>query len=221
MPIPQNFISPKQFSSKEIAFRQIREWIIDGTLAPGEKINDTELSKVLGISRTPVREALQLLEAQNFVEIMPGRKTIVTTINNDELKLILPPIAALNAVACELVVDQMQIDDQFIAELQAMNQQIAADIRCEDFVAANQHDLDFHNIILQASNNKYIDGMLSMMLGHIRRLICHQHINLSLFSVEEHQQLIQAFKQRDKKLAAQYSTANWNRPLEEYFKRQA
>lgn len=221
MPIPQNFISPKQFSSKELAFRQIREWIIDGTLAPGEKINDTELSKVLGISRTPVREALQLLEAQNFVEIMPGRKTIVTTINNDELKLILPPIAALNAVACELVIDQMQIDDQFIAELQAMNQQIAADIRCKDFVAANQHDLDFHNIILQASHNKYIDGMLSMMLGHIRRLICYQHINLSLFSVEEHQQLIQAFMQRDKKLAAQYSTANWNRPLEEYFKMQA
>ncbi|CUH96599.1 hypothetical protein P22_2689 [Propionispora sp. 2/2-37] len=216
MPIPQNFIAPEQLSSKETAFRQIREWIIDGTLAPGEKINDMELSKALRISRTPVREALQLLEAQNFVEIMPGRKTTVTHIDEDELRLILPPIAALSGVACELAIDK--INDQIISELKSMNNQIEYDIRNNSFFAANQHDLEFHNIILKVTNNKYIDGMLSMMLAHVRRLICNQQINLSLISVEEHKQLIHAFETKDKVLVVQYSTKNWKRPLDEYFK---
>ncbi|MBP2656826.1 MAG: transcriptional regulator [Firmicutes bacterium] len=216
MPIPKNFVALEQPSSKEIAFRQILEWIIDGTFAPGEKINDMELSKVLGISRTPVREALQMLEAQNFVEIMPGRKTIVTNIDEDEIKLILPPISALSAVACELAIDK--ISDQSIDELMSLNKQIERNIYNKNFLAAGQYDLEFHDIILKIANNKYVDGMLSMMLAHIRRLMYSQRINISLNSVEEHNQLIKAFKMKDKALVIKYSTINWNRPLNEYFK---
>ena len=66
MPIPQNYSAPVKLSAKDRAYNQIQEWIVDGTLVPNEKINDAQLANALGISRTPVREALQLLALQGL-----------------------------------------------------------------------------------------------------------------------------------------------------------
>ena len=60
MPIPTDHAKPLRISAKENAFNQLQQWIIDGTLHPGEKLNDTELAGALGVSRTPIRESLQL-----------------------------------------------------------------------------------------------------------------------------------------------------------------
>ena len=68
MPIPTNHSKPIRTTAKENAFNQLQQWIIDGTLHPGEKLNDTELAQALGVSRTPIRESLQLLEVQGFVK---------------------------------------------------------------------------------------------------------------------------------------------------------
>lgn len=80
MPIPSNISKPVRQTAKTIALEQIQKWIVEGILAPGEKINDDELAKALGISRTPVREALQLLAVQGFVEMSPGRETRISQI---------------------------------------------------------------------------------------------------------------------------------------------
>ena len=72
MPIPQNYSAPVKLSAKDRAYNQIQEWIVDGTLVPNEKINDAQLANALGISRTPVREALQLLALQGLVAMKPG-----------------------------------------------------------------------------------------------------------------------------------------------------
>ena len=77
MPIPTNFAVPGRISAKDRSFSQIQRWIIDGTLQPGEKLNDADLAGALGVSRTPIREALQLLEGQGLVEMHPGKDTRV------------------------------------------------------------------------------------------------------------------------------------------------
>jgi DNA-binding GntR family transcriptional regulator len=74
MPVPKHFSSPMRITAKERALSQIQKWIIDGTLQPGEKLLDAELAESLAVSRTPVREALQLLEVQGLVEMHPGRE---------------------------------------------------------------------------------------------------------------------------------------------------
>ena len=72
MPIPVDHTRPVRVSAKESAHLQLQQWIIDGTLQPGEKLVDTELAEALNLSRTPIREALQLLEVQGFIEMFLG-----------------------------------------------------------------------------------------------------------------------------------------------------
>ena len=60
--------------AKSLVLNQLQDWIIEGVLKPDEKINDGELAEALGVSRTPVREALQILELSGLVEMVPGQK---------------------------------------------------------------------------------------------------------------------------------------------------
>ena len=107
MPIPSNYTKPKRKTAKENAFNQIQQWIIDGTLHPGEKLNDTELAGALGVSRTPIRESLQLLEVQGFVEMFPGKATQVTEVDKESITDLLPPLAALQALSAELAIPHL------------------------------------------------------------------------------------------------------------------
>ncbi len=104
MPIPSDHLKPIRLTAKESAFSQLQQWIIEGTLQPGEKLNDTELAKalgVLGVSRTPVRESLQLLEVQGLVKMYPGKATQVTEVDRESIKDLLPPLAALQSLSVE------------------------------------------------------------------------------------------------------------------------
>ena len=67
-------IKPGRISAKSLVLNQLQTWIIEGVLKPNEKINDGELAEALGVSRTPVREALQILELSGLVEMVPGQK---------------------------------------------------------------------------------------------------------------------------------------------------
>ena len=104
MPIPSEHKKPTRKTAKESAFNQLQQWIIDGTLQPGEKLNDTELAEALGVSRTPIRESLQLLEVQGFVKMYPGKATQVTEVEKESINDLLPPLAALQALSAELAI---------------------------------------------------------------------------------------------------------------------
>ena len=76
-------------------------------LQPDEKLNDIELAQALGVSRTPIRESLQLLESQGFVTMQPGRATQVTPVEKEDINNLLPPLAVLQALAAELAIPNM------------------------------------------------------------------------------------------------------------------
>ena len=101
MPIPIDHTKPVRTTAKLHAFNQLQQWIIDGTLQPDEKLNDIELAQALGVSRTPIRESLQLLESQGFVSMQPGRATQVTPVEPEDIYNLLPPLAALQALYIE------------------------------------------------------------------------------------------------------------------------
>src|SRR5690606_31777876 len=146
MPIPVNVNPPVRMTAKESAFNQIQQWIIDGTLLPGEKINDTELAKALGVSRTPVRESLQLLEVMGFVKMYPGKATQVTEIEKSSIKELLPPLAVLQALAAELAIPHMT--EEIYNELTEANERFKKAIQSKDYFEALKIDEEFHNIIV-------------------------------------------------------------------------
>ncbi|MED2006788.1 GntR family transcriptional regulator [Brevibacillus borstelensis] len=218
MPIPRGYQSPVRMSAKEKAFHQLQRWIIDGTLEPGEQLFDTELSEALGISRTPVREALQLLQTQGFIETYPGRETKVTTITKEDVPKIYPPLAALQALAAEEAARKIATGD--IRRLVDVNNDYRTAIGEEQLFQAMEHDEQFHDLILEIADNPYITQFSSILQLHLRRLkyvFLQQPVGSKTESVLEHERMIRAFENRDSETAAAIMRQNWLRPMQEVY----
>lgn len=214
MPIPTNYTKPKRKTAKENAYIQIQQWIIDGTLHPAEKLNDNELAKALGVSRTPIRESLQLLEVDGFVEMFPGKATQVTEVVKESITDLLPPLAALQALSAELAIPHLT--DETIALLESTNERFAVAVQTKQSFSALKIDEEFHQIIVDAANNPYISSMVAMLQAHVRRLFFHNSIVLTISSIEEHAQIIELLKKRDGLTVSKIMRENWLRAIEEF-----
>ncbi|WP_164669361.1 GntR family transcriptional regulator [Virgibacillus doumboii] len=217
MPIPANHSKPVRQSAKENAFNQLQQWIIDGTLLPGEKLNDTELAEALGISRTPIRESLQLLEVQGFVKMYPGKATQVTEIEREAINDLLPPLAALQSLSAELAIDHLTEDQ--LTQLGNINERFAKAIYSNNGYAALKIDEEFHQVIVDITKNTYIQGILESLQAHVRRHFFHNSIVLTEKSIDEHRAIITSMKHGNKEKAVAIMKENWLRTLQEFKKK--
>lgn len=213
MPVPTNHSKPVRTSAKESAYFQLEQWIIDGTLQPGEKLTDIELAQALNLSRTPIREALQLLEVVGFVKMVPGKATTVTEVFKEDIEHLLPPLAVLQALAAELAVPN--ITEEQLSRLEETNKRFAQAIKEKDSFNALKIDEEFHHIIIEAAQNPYITTMLSRLQSHVRRQFFHHSLQLKDESRMEHDQIIQAFKDKNLERLSSLTKNNWIRSIEE------
>jgi len=218
MPIPTNHAKPIRISAKENAFNQLQQWIIDGTLRPEEKLNDSELAEALGVSRTPIRESLQLLEVQGFVEMFPGKATQVTRVEKEDIKDLLPPLAALQALAAELVIPNL--NDMIIRTMEDTNERFTYAIQTENYFAALKIDEEFHQIIIDEANNPYITSMVATLQAHVRRHFFHNSIVLTTNSINDHAKIIEYLKKKDPVLVSQVMRDNWLNAIQEFYSRE-
>jgi DNA-binding GntR family transcriptional regulator len=214
MPIPTNHSKPIRITAKENAFNQLQQWIIDGTLLPGEKLNDTELAQALGVSRTPIRESLQLLEAQGFVKMYPGKATQVTEVDKESINDLLPPLAVLQALSAELAVPRLT--DEIITKLESTNERFAKAVHTKDYFSALKIDEEFHQIIVDTANNPYILAMVASLQAHVRRQFFHNSIALTEKSIEDHNELIKLMNNRETKKASAIMQENWLRTIDDF-----
>lgn len=214
MPIPINHAKPIRKTAKESAFNQIQQWIIDGTLHPGEKLNDIELAKSLGVSRTPIRESLQLLEVQGFVEMFPGKATQVTDVDKGLIIDLLPPLAALQALSAELAIPHLT--DDTISLLESTNKRFSEAVHAKNYFSAIKIDEEFHQIIVNTANNSYILSMVASLQAHVSRLFFHNSIVLTEKSIEEHDEIIQLMKDRNAATVSSVVRDNWLRAIDEF-----
>ncbi|WP_432352317.1 GntR family transcriptional regulator [Sporosarcina sp. A2] len=214
MPIPQNHTKPARQTAKESAFNQLQQWIIDGTLKPGEKLIDSELAQALGVSRTPIRESLQLLEVQGFVKMYPGKATQVTEVEPDSINDLLPPLAAMQALAAELAAPS--VSNETIEELRSLNKEFADAVHIEDYFTALKIDEAFHEVIVDAAANAYITSITASLQVHVRRLFFHNSIILTEQSIEEHEEIIDMLKNNRAEQASTLMRGNWLRAINEF-----
>jgi len=214
MPVPIDHTKPLRVSAKENAFNQLQQWIIDGTLHPGEKLNDTELAGALGVSRTPIRESLQLLEVQGFVRMYPGKATQVTEVDKESITDLLPPLAALQALSAELAIPQLT--EEAIALLESTNRRFAHAVYTENYFSALKIDEEFHQIIVDVADNPYIITMIASLQAHVRRLFFHNSIILTEKSIDEHDKIIMFMKNRDEANVSAIMRGNWLRAIKEF-----
>src|SRR5215470_17356231 len=152
MPVPaeQNAVLERDLL-RDRAYVAIRDAIVDGTLQPGERLKDQELQSWLGLSRTPVREALARLEQDGLVETAPQRFTRVAPLDRRDARDAFPIVAALHALAAELAVPRLT--DSGLAAMREDNARFTAALRANDVEAALAADDAFHGRVVTASAN--------------------------------------------------------------------
>jgi len=216
MPVPSTKDSLNRLSAKERIYSTIRDWIIEGVLEPNEKLSDVELSEYFSVSRTPVREAFQLLAAQKLVRVLPGKATIVADIKPDNLREWYLPLAHLQALAAELACQRL--DDKQIDELELLNQRFAQTIRTGEIAASLKADAAFHRKILDLAGNQYITEFSETLLLHVQRIeyaFFRQAKGLEQ-SVRAHADLIAALRRRDAQAAGFLMKNNWLLTMERF-----
>ena len=214
MPLPEEHYHFSKVSVKTRIYETIKRWIIEMRLKPGEQIFDVEIAEHFQVSRTPVREALQLLEMQKLVKTIPGKATIVTEIDYDNLEQLYQPMAVLQQLAVRLAIEKASPKD--IENLKRLNQTFTDEIRGEkDVLAISEADVNFHTAILDTAGNSYIKDFCNTLWIHIQRLeYCFFREGSTLEdSIYDHEQLIQAFEMKDDFTASVRMKAHWDRTV--------
>ena len=177
----------------------VREAIIVGKLKPGEKISEAKLADELHISRTPIREAIRMLESEGFVSIIPRRGTIVSEFSIEDLYEYFQIKACLEGFAAAGVTDSL--GEREFNKLKRLNEDEMAAIKTCDFSNYLRIHDEFHQIFLTKTPNRKLFSLIQHMGFHIRRLekIFNDHPEIFVACSETHANLIAAFEARDAK----------------------
>jgi DNA-binding GntR family transcriptional regulator len=187
---------------------RIRDAIIDGTLQPGERLLDGELSAWLGVSRTPIREALARLEAAGLVETKPGRYTIVSPIDPRTVADAQAVTAAMNELAVRTAVPFLTGSD--LVAMRAANDDFEAALKAGDVVAAIAADDAFHRVPVDRAGNEAVRAVLDQYTPVLRRVERIRFASLSgRESVAQHARIIDLAEAGDADAAALEARRNW------------
>ena len=193
---------------RENAYRWIRDAIVDGTLAPGERLNDAELAEWLGVSRTPVREALTRLEESGLVQTKPGRYTMVSPLDAGAARAAQTVTAAMHELAVRQAVPRLSGDE--LEAMRAANGRFAAALRADDVDAAIAADDEFHGVTVLASANPALRTVLEQFTPVLRRLERLRFSSLDgRASVVMHDRIIRLCEAKDGEGAAVAARDNW------------
>jgi DNA-binding GntR family transcriptional regulator len=193
---------------RDQALRAIREAIVEGDLAPGTAIKDVELAERLGLSRTPVREALARLSDEGLVESKPHSYTRVTPLDPAVVRDAHAVVQAMHALAARLAVPLIQPAD--LEEMRAANARFAQALTAHDVAAALAADDDFHGVAVRTSGNFAVIATIERYLPLVRRLERLRFAApIGRHSVAMHEEIIAAFEAGDADLAARLVERNW------------
>jgi len=186
---------------RELVFESLRQAIVDLKLKPGERLMEIQLAEDLGVSRTPVREAIRKLELEGFVVMMPRKGAYVAGISMKDIADIFEIRGALEGLAASLAAERGTEEE--IEQMERELVRISESIEKDDLLSVVEVDTDFHAILFRASRN----DRLAQMLNHLREQI-QRFRTTSLgrpgrmrVALEEHKKIVEALSQRDPDLS--------------------
>jgi DNA-binding GntR family transcriptional regulator len=188
MPIPAGRSGFDRTLLRDDVYRRLRDAIVDGTFEPGEQLRDGELAEWLGVSRTPVREALLRLGASGLVVAVPGRSTAVSTIDAAAVRDARDVLAAMHGLAVRETTGRLSADDVY--RMRAANDRFAAALAANDVAAALDADDEFHMIPVAALGNHALEAVLEQFGPLVRRAELARFSGDARASVKRHEELI-------------------------------
>lgn len=186
---------------RDVVFQTLRNAILKGEIQPGERLMEIQLAQRLGVSRTPVREAIRKLELEGLAIMIPRRGAIVADITVQDLKDVLELRGALEELAVQKACDS--ITEEQLTKLEQTAQMFKSCLAGTDLVRCVEADMAFHEVLYEAAGNKRLQQMLLNLREQMYRyrLEYMKDRNMHRLLAEEHDTICRALKNRDKEKA--------------------
>ena len=182
---------------------RVRTLIVEGRLAPGTRIHESQLCKALGVSRTPLREALKVLASEALIELVPGRGAVVKRLTRQDVRDMLDVLVALESMAGLLAC--RNATDAQIAALRATHDEMMALYAAGNRLEYYWRNQAIHAGLAQLSGNVLLASLHQMIAARLKRIrfIGNEEPAKWAGAVAEHEQMIAALEARDEKALAE------------------
>jgi DNA-binding GntR family transcriptional regulator len=208
MPVPLTRAVASRTLLRDRAYVVLRDAIVDATLEPGEQLREVELESWLGVSRTPIREALLRLQRSGLVVTRPGHSTVVAPLDDRAVHDAQPVIAAMHALAVRLAVPALTADQ--IETMRAANRDFADALATGDVDAALAADDVLHEVCVDAAANPAVSDIIDQYSPLLRRIERTRFSSAAgRESVALHDAMIDACAAGDVEAAAGAALATW------------
>lgn len=182
---------------REVVFESVRGAIISGVLKPGERLMEVQLAEKLGVSRTPIREAIRKLELEGLVIMIPRKGAYVADLSLKDITDALEIRAALEGLAAGLAA--LRITDEEIEALEMTAVQFHKAVEADDFENIVHKDIEFHERIFRATRNEKLMQITNNLREQVQRfrLMYINKSNKSKDLVKEHYEIAEAIAKRN------------------------
>lgn len=186
---------------REVVCETLRDAIRRGLLKPGERLMEIQLAEELGVSRTPVREAIRRLELEGYVIMMPRRGTYVATLSIRDINEVFEIRTSLESLSSGLAAER--VTDEELEQLQRLLVKNGAYIESGDMDKIVKTDAEFHDLLYKASRNQRLVGIISNLREQLTRF---RTMSMSFpgrlkATLEEHRLIVEAIAQGDVRAA--------------------
>ena len=176
---------------------RLRTLLIEGRIAPGAKLNERELSALLRVSRTPLREAIKLLASEGMVDLLPNRGAVAVKLTETDILNTFEVLAGLEAMSGELAAERMS--EEALIEIRAMHFEMLASFTRRDLSNYYRLNALIHAAINRAAGNPVLTGTYQSINARVQSLRFRTNQNEAKWSraMQEHEVMIQALQARD------------------------
>ncbi|VWX61390.1 conserved hypothetical protein [Burkholderiales bacterium 8X] len=202
----------RSFGLTPRAYEQLREEIVDGVLRPDEPLYEIHLAERLGMSRTPIREALKLLTREGYLEELPSRGYVVPRRSLDDLREFFELREVLEASATRYAAMRASAAD--LVELGRLCDRYEREKNDAKWVQIGHQ---FHNLLIKSARNARLMAMLDSLNAQIvisRRTVAQADVARRLTAVRDHRAIFEAVRQRDETLAQSLAAEHVRRSYE-------
>jgi len=198
-------LSPVQLDTyeplREVVSAALREAIRNGVLLPGERLMEIQLSEELGVSRTPVREAIRKLDQEGYIVMMPRRGAYVASITIRDINEIFEIRRALESLSSSLAAERISADE--LETLQRLLVEIGRYIKAKNMEKIVETDIKFHDMLYQASRNERLVGIISNLREQLTRFrtLSMSYPGRLEATLKEHKAMVDAIARGDAEAA--------------------
>lgn len=187
---------------RDVVFNTLRQAILRGELKPGERLMEIQLANKLGVSRTPIREAIRKLELEGLVLMIPRKGAEVADITEKSLKDVLEVRRALEELSVKLTCDRITKEE--IKELEQAAENFKKTLKSKDITEIAEADVRFHDVIYTATKNQKLIQLLNNLHEQMYRYRIEYLKDEEVYPklLKEHKEIIERISKGEKEAAA-------------------